>query len=119
MHEFSMARGIFREVQEFCRTRAMGSLRAVTMELGEFSGIESALLESAFKDVSTELLGYPAKLIIQSIPLEAECVRCAKRFLVVDFHFHCPDCIDAEVQITRGEEVRLIEIQADRGENCS
>lgn len=111
MHEFSVAHSILQAVTEVRIQRRLGPVQRVTIELGEFSGVEAALLRSAFDEL-TEPQGR-TELVIESAPLEARCVQCQSLFRVVDFQFHCPRCDHTEVQIVRGEELKLVSVTAE------
>ena len=113
MHEFSVAQSILQAVAEVRITRRLGPVRRVTIELGEFSGVEAALLRSAFDELAEHRPEGRTELVIESAPLEALCVPCQTPFRVVDFQFQCPRCDSADVQIVRGEELKLLSITAE------
>ncbi len=113
MHERALAVSILRQVSAARDERRLNRIRAVTIQLGAFSGVEPVLLKSAFEEQSQPLLGAFAELQIETAELVAECESCAVCFEVVQFRFHCPHCGNEQVRITRGEELMLLSITAD------
>ncbi len=110
MHEYSLVRALLGEVREVRRERRLGPIARVTIEIGEFSGVEPVLLESAFADLCVESLGQSAELIYRVIPLTAECSTCREEFHVTEFKFRCPLCRGSDVRVVRGEEIRLVSL---------
>jgi hydrogenase nickel incorporation protein HypA/HybF len=116
VHERSLARAILREVVAVRERRSLGTIRRVAVELGEFSGVEAAMLKSAFEEIGIEELEAPLALDIQHAPLESRCEHCQRVFRVRGFRFQCPDCGSTDVVITRGEELKLLSVDAEPAE---
>lgn len=113
MHERVLAASILRQVSAACDERRHHRIRAVTIQLGAFSGVEPVLLKSAFEEQSQPFLGTFAELQIETAELVAECEACAVCFKVVEFRFHCPHCGNEQVRITRGEELMRLSITVE------
>ncbi len=116
MHESGVARAIWQAVDEVRARQGLGRIHRVTIELGEFSGVEAPLLRSAFEDLVTERGDGTPELVIDAAPLEARCDACHHIFPVENFSFRCPQCQSVAVQIIRGEELRLVSVNAERAE---
>jgi hydrogenase nickel incorporation protein HypA/HybF len=80
---------------------------SVRVRLGDFSGVESELLSSAFDELveDTPLCG--AALEIEKVPLEAVCEQCGNHFRIERFHFQCGQCGSLRLTIRGGEEMLL------------
>lgn len=115
MHEHSLARAVLHEVQAVAAQRQLGRIAAVTVDVGEFSGVEPVLLQSALIELSEPSLGI-VEFRLHVVPLEAECLSCHAAFRVMDFRFRCPRCDSDNVQIVRGEELTLQSVTAELGE---
>lgn len=116
VHERSLARAILREALTISEQRRLGTIQGVVLELGEFSGVESTLLQSAVEEVSVEEMGRRISAEIHLKALEACCAACGQAFYVQDFHFQCPTCASVNVDIIHGEELRLLSLVTDSAE---
>lgn len=120
MHEYSLARALLRDVAVHAAASPGGSVRAITVSIGEFSGIEAELLRSAFEELREQTCASAAELRINCVDLIAVCCRCGLEFPVESFRFVCPDCAHHEVQVVRGDELRLesLTMQDTETESC-
>lgn len=120
MHEYSIARSILETVLAVRNERRLGLIQRVVIELGEFSGVEPLQLESAYADLSPEILGHRSEIQIQTVPLRGQCSHCLCEFHIEDFRFQCPACSCRDVQIVSGEELRILSVctQQNESEPC-
>ena len=114
MHERSIVRVLLEQIEDELRVRQLGGLTEVRLEVGEFAGIEPALLELAFTEMSADRWRHPVSLQLEVVPLTARCRHCATEFRVERFRFVCPACHHAGVDVIAGEELRLISLITDR-----
>ncbi|MFO1094386.1 MAG: hydrogenase maturation nickel metallochaperone HypA [Planctomycetaceae bacterium] len=107
MHELSLARALLKQVKELSASNRNGELRRVRLTVGEFSGVETELLESALRESTfgTSLEG--VELSITRVPLTAQCKTCGAKFRVERFCFVCPDCGAGGTDVIGGEEIVL------------
>jgi hydrogenase nickel incorporation protein HypA/HybF len=117
MHERSLVRSLIEQVNEELRTRSLGPLRGIRLELGEFSGVEPSLLQLAFEEMARDVWGHNVKLDLEIIPLSAQCQTCHKTFHVEGFRFVCPECHGTEVQIRSGEQLQLVSLDVESANN--
>lgn len=110
MHERSLVTTIIEQVCEELHIRNLGRVVEVHLEIGEFSGVDSTLVELAFAEMAFEHWGYDVRLQITNIPLMAECRVCQKDFSVQRFEFLCPLCHGGDVQLKQGDEIRINEL---------
>jgi hydrogenase nickel incorporation protein HypA/HybF len=107
MHERSLVRRLLQQAEELMIEHDGARVREVHLSIGEFSGVEPELLETAFHEMVGEgPLGH-AVLELQRVPLEAECDACGCQFAVERFTFLCPQCGSTEVTVLRGEQLML------------
>lgn len=120
MHEYSLARSILETIFTIRNQRQLGPIQQVEIELGEFSGVEPLQLQSAYVELSPEILGYRSEMRIQTVPLRGQCPHCKHQFLIKDFRFECPTCSYSDVQIVSGEELRILSVctQQNESESC-
>lgn len=108
MHEFSVARSLLREVERIVSAEAPACrVIEVRVQVGEFSGVDPDLLESAFGELAPASSACGARLLVHRLPLRATCADCGRTFGVVDFRFECSACASREVAIVSGDELLL------------
>jgi len=107
MHEQSLASALVQQVVQLARVHAAPRVKEVKVVVGEFAGVEPALLESAFVRAAESGAARGARLLITSAPLRAQCHDCSFEFPVRRFTLICPACQGRQVVITQGEELLL------------
>lgn len=114
MHEYSLVRGMLRQIHEISQQQQAKQVHRVWVTIGEFSGVEPELLRLAFEELSAlDGLGVPT-LEMEIIPLEAFCLQCEQRFYIEDFRFVCPKCGESKLRIIGGEELVLDRIELEQ-----
>lgn len=116
MHEYSLVRSILRSVEQIAVQQGTQRLASIQVTIGEFSGIEAALLEMAFQDLSQASPLKGATLTIQTCPLTVVCEDCQRESAIQNFHFVCRHCESRNVGIVSGEELRLDHVTFVEGE---
>ena len=114
MHERSLVNTLIQQVLAESRVRGLGRIHEIDLQIGEFSGVEPRLVESAFAEMALAQFDAEIRLNIEVVPLRANCRACKQSFLVTGFSFVCPNCDCSEVDIASGEEMRLISVRAER-----
>lgn len=107
MHEYSLMRGLLTQVEALRHQHAADQVVSIRLVIGEFSGIEADLLQSAFEDLAQGTASAGAKLELVRTHLGARCADCKNVFNVENFHFVCPQCRSQHVVIEQGEELLL------------
>lgn len=107
MHERSLVRALLRQVEILAAEHAASRVTGIRVRIGEFSGVEPELLQSAYEDLTEHTMLREADLVIEQVPLEAICQQCGTRFHVDNFHFECAECSSTELTIAGGEELLL------------
>jgi len=107
MHELSLARPLLQQIDDLRSSRRGCTVRSARISVGEFSGVDATLLQSAFDQSTrgTSLDG--AELFVEPVPLQARCRDCQTEFPVIGFRFVCPACEGHSTEILRGEELML------------
>lgn len=118
MHERSLVKSLIEQVLAEGRDRGLGRIHEIQLQIGEFSGVEPSLVESAFAEMASEFWDTEVRLVIEVVPLTATCQTCGEAFHVESFRFVCPRCGGGNVQVTAGEEMRLACVRAERQAAC-
>lgn len=116
MHERSLAKSLLRQVQAVASKHPTSRVTAIRVRVGEFSGIEPELLESAYDDLAQHTPLNNARLDLKKVPLEAECQQCSNLFRIENFNFQCPACGSVRLTICGGEELLLDSVAMEETE---
>jgi hydrogenase nickel incorporation protein HypA/HybF len=116
MHERSLVKALIEQVCEESRNRTLGRIHEIQLQIGEFSGVEPRLVESAFEEMSSGYWDSEVRLHVEVVPLTAKCRACDETFFVQSFCFICPKCESVHVNVIAGEEMRLVSVSAERRE---
>ena len=113
MHEISLMRGLIRQVEAIAAEQGGGVVTRVDVSVGPLSGVEPLLLQSAFEQLASRSTISQAELSVQCIGLAAACRVCGQAFEVESFRFECPSCQSRSVQITSGDDFRLLSLEIE------
>ncbi len=119
MHERSLVAALLKQVETIRRREGAGAVREVRLEIGPLSGVEPLLVESAFRELVRGTAVVDAQLLIDDVPLTGRCRSCDAAITIEHFRFHCPDCGSSSVQVTGGDEVRLLSVSIEDAEAMS
>lgn len=114
MHERALVKSLLDLVSLELNTRSLGTVREIEVEIGEFSGVEPALVATAFDELAPQYWSNQVRLEVRVASLMVSCVQCDHTFHVQQFQFLCPACKAGDVQVISGEEIRLMNIVAER-----
>ena len=107
MHEYSLMRGLLKQVDSLRSQHHADRVLSIRLIIGEFSGIEAGLLQSAFDDLSQETPLVGAVLEIRQTSLMGRCASCESEFAIAGFEFTCPQCSSKAITIVQGEDLML------------
>jgi hydrogenase nickel incorporation protein HypA/HybF len=116
MHEQSLAQALARDVARLLAEHGANRAASVRVTVGEFSGVEPALLQGAFEELARGAGWGETGLELNVVPLEARCDACDRRFLVPRFRFQCPACGHARTSVVRGEDLMLESVTMEQDE---
>jgi hydrogenase nickel incorporation protein HypA/HybF len=107
MHEQSIARALLAQVLRIAEDSGAQAVESLRVRAGEFSGVETLLLASAFELVSVDTIASSARLEVESVPLALQCRECDHHCQPAGLRFQCAACGSVQVRITAGEELIL------------
>ena len=110
MHEQSLIRSLLSQVAELAERHQASQVDVIEVEVGPLSGVETLLLQSAFEQRPPLDLFRTTSLRIHEVPLTAICHDCRAEFDLTTFRFLCPHCSSTNVNVIRGDEVRLLTV---------
>ena len=113
MHELSIAISIVELAEEEARKADAASISNVEVEIGTMAGIETEALNFAWDSVIRGTMAEHAKLVINTIQAEAQCLQCGKNFPAESYFVQCPHCSSFRYRITKGKELRISSLMVD------
>jgi len=112
MHEASIAISLLKTVSELCRQEGYDSIESVRLKVGKAAGILPEALLFAFNVAKEGTIASQAELIIEPVPLGGFCKECGSQFESDErFVFSCPACKSSAINITRGKEMQIIDME--------
>ena len=111
MHELGLVMHVIRSVEEVAAENHIAEIRAVTLEIGEVSGVVHRYMTDcwAWAVKKTEVL-QNAELIIESTPAITHCDNCGKEYSTVSHGKICPYCGSGNTWLLVGTEMNIKEI---------
>jgi len=121
VHEVSLARALWRQVEAEMSRHAGRRLLAMDVAIGAFSGIEAESLEFALRLLARESDCPDAEVRIRTEPLTMVCTACGREFAPEGFQLACPACGSAETDPIAGTDLRLesLDVETDNAETHS
>ncbi len=110
MHEESLVRSLFQQVDRLIENNGGVTAREIHVEVGTLSGVEPALLSSAFERLIVQSTFPAASLNVTTSVLTARCEDCGSESEVRDFRFVCPQCEGRRLRVISGDSVRLLSV---------
>jgi hydrogenase nickel incorporation protein HypA/HybF len=108
VHELSIATAIVTRAEELALAEGAGAVSAVTVRVGELSGVVADALDFAFEVAreGTALAG--ARLVVEQVTAQAYCDPCGARFPVgMPPFFWCPRCDRPSQDLRGGRELEI------------
>ena len=111
MHELGLVMHVIRSVEEVAADNQISEVSAVTLEIGEVSGVVHRYLTDcwAWAVKKTEVL-QNAELIIEATPAMTHCDGCGRDYRTVSYGKICPNCGSGETWLLTGTEMNIKEI---------
>lgn len=116
MHEASLVKSLMGQVAAVLAEHRGAGVSEIRVEIGPLSGVEPALVHSAFERLAPASPARGARLIIDEVPLTVRCRTCETQFAIEDFNFCCPECGSTNLVELRGHEFRLLEVTIEQPE---
>ncbi len=111
MHEYSLMTALMDRVEEEAAAHRALAVHRVRVRIGELSGVEPELLESAFEIVRAGTVCASAVLEVERIPARWECSAC-RRPLGAGERLHCAAC-GAPAALAAGDEILLGQVELE------
>ena len=113
MHEWSIVRSLLDEVELCARARGARCVHRLHLRVGQLSGVETQLLETAYATFRQGTLCAAADLEIEPAPARWACPRCQAE-LAPGSGLCCGRC-GAAARLESGDEIVLARIEMEIG----
>lgn len=118
MHELGIVFHVIKSVEQIAEENQADTVSAVTLEIGEVSGIVHSYLTDCWRwaaDRSEVMRG--AELKIEEIPAVTYCGDCKREYQTVAHGKICPHCGSESTWLLTGNEITIKEIEVP--EQCT
>jgi hydrogenase nickel incorporation protein HypA/HybF len=114
MHEYSIVQALYDKVAAEATARGARSVHAVRVSIGELSGIDTELLETAWNTFRVRTLCDDATIEVERIPAEWVCASCGAA-VPRGGVLTCRSC-GGPARLAAGDEIVLQEIDLEVGD---
>jgi hydrogenase nickel incorporation protein HypA/HybF len=111
MHEYSIVQSLLNRVEAEAAARRATAVRALTVRIGELSGVEPVLLKTAFDTFVEKTICEGAELSIVRVPVSWACPKC-ERPIEQGAFLQCPECA-VPATLRSGDEIILERIEME------
>jgi hydrogenase nickel incorporation protein HypA/HybF len=115
VHELSLCDDLLGQVFAIAAQHKAQSVESITVQIGALSGVEPALLESAFTMIKAGTVAEQALLIMQTSPVTVLCRKCGTQSEVAANRLLCNACQSHETTLLSGDELILASVEL----NCA
>ena len=112
MHEYSLVEALVRRVEEEARRQSALAVHALSVRLGELSGVDPELFQVAYETFRAGTMCERAPLTLRRIPATWSCPRC-RRSIVRGAILACPDCHEPARLDDGGDALTLDRIEME------
>ena len=114
MHEISLAVEVIKLAQHEAEKNKARSVSEITIEVGNFSGVEAQAFEEALGLLSEGSMLEKASLNIVRIKGRGVCHACEKEFDMNQRTDTCPGCNSFPSEIKGGNEFRVVSLMIEQ-----
>jgi hydrogenase nickel incorporation protein HypA/HybF len=112
VHEYSLVEALVRRVEEEARRRGAIAVHALSVRVGELSGVDPELLRTAYETFREGTICARASLALSPVAARWSCPRC-RRPIARGGILSCPDCREPARLEDGGDELVLDRIEME------
>lgn len=111
MHEYSIVEALLARVGDEARAHGAHKVHRLMVSIGELSGVDARLFETAFATFRERSVCAEAELCVRSVAAEWRCPRCETKILP-GRALRCEAC-DMPARLASGDEIILDRIEME------
>jgi hydrogenase nickel incorporation protein HypA/HybF len=112
MHEYSLVEALVRRVEQEARRRQALAVHALSIRIGELSGVDAELFRTAYETFRAGTICAQASLSLAQVPATWSCPRCS-RPIDRGAALRCPDCREPARLDEGGDALTLDRIEME------
>ncbi len=113
MHELSLANEVIDLASREAGKNGLNSLTEIVIEIGDLSGVEADIFQSALEMIVKDTILENAELHLIRTSGKGKCNVCNKDFEMKNRLDVCPDCGCFPSEISGGQEFRVLSISGE------
>lgn len=111
MHEYSIVQALLTQCEELAKENDAQSVQKIVVKIGQMSGVEPYLLETAFNTFKEKTICERAEFVMNVQPLVIECNGCKTITVLDEIYYKCPQCDSLDVRVIDGEDMFLMSLE--------
>ncbi|MEW6169515.1 MAG: hydrogenase maturation nickel metallochaperone HypA [Pseudomonadota bacterium] len=111
MHELSVCQALLTQVEQIARTQEAQRVQRIVLAVGPLSGVEPALLASAFELARGGGCAAQAALAFEAMPVRVRCTVCGAQTDCAANRLLCGACGSHRTELISGDELCLLRIE--------
>jgi hydrogenase nickel incorporation protein HypA/HybF len=116
MHELSVCLSLLEQVQAIAADRNAIQVTRIELKVGPLSGVESALLHSAWPMAAAGTIATDADFVVEESAIIVRCSECNAETDAEPNRLVCGDCGDYRTTVVSGDEMILQSIELETPE---
>lgn len=113
MHELGIVYHVIKEVEKVGEENSLTGISAVTLQVGEVSGVVPMFLSDCWKwSVAKSPLLKDSELKFETIEAVTFCENCEKTYSTMEHKKICPHCGSDRTYLLTGNELFIKEVEA-------
>lgn len=116
MHELSVCQALLDEVARVAREHHARRVVSLTLRIGPLSGVEPALLESAYPLASAGTVAADAALIIERPAVRIRCRDCGAESDTDASSLVCRACGQWRIEVLSGDELLFVAAELEKAD---
>ncbi len=113
MHEYSIVQSLLESCEEHVRINEASKVTKVLVKIGVLSGVEPALLQTAFDTFKEQTVCHDAQFSINHQKIVIECLDCNTTSTLEKHQFLCPKCQSVNIKVIDGEDMYLMSLEME------
>lgn len=113
MHELSVCLSLLEQVQAIAAQRGAARVSRIELKVGPLSGVESALLQSAWPMAAAGTIATDADFIVKETGIVVRCSVCNAETDVQPNRLVCGDCGNFRTTVVSGDEMILQSVELE------
>ncbi|WOT03679.1 hydrogenase maturation nickel metallochaperone HypA [Shewanella youngdeokensis] len=113
MHEYSIVTALIEECENHAAQNDANKVSRVDIKVGILSGVEPALLQTAFDTFKLEGICAEATLNMNIQPLVLNCFSCHQQTTHKERTVVCSHCQSTDTKVLDGEDMMLMQLELE------